>query len=61
MLIVPVFENNRTGLVQNLAISGHLRGLCGYELRDGLFTCLSSVRNETVLASLIFRVILYFI
>lgn len=61
MLIVPVFENNRTGLVQNLAISGHLRGLCGYELRDGLFTCLSSVHNETVLASLIFRVVLYFI
>ena len=56
MLMVSVSGNNRAGLIQDMAILGHLRGLCVHELHDGLFTCLSSVCDETVLASVIFEV-----
>lgn len=42
----PVSVNDRTRQIENMAVLRHLRGLCRYELHDGLSTGLPAVCHE---------------
>ena len=59
MLTKSVSLHDRTGLIQDLAVPGHLREFRDYELRYGLFIGLPPISDEVVWASLIRRYLIW--